>query len=137
VWQTVILVLAISRNYSIALGRREVPRERRDILVGASGRISFRQAVRGLRHRQRFDRWAVALVAPGVEPHSSVIRFDDEEHIRVQSFPSKRLATAEARRRNTLQRPSGPERWEARPISPEPTTLPDEARRIWRATFDD
>src|SRR5665213_2913091 len=85
--------------------------ERREILAGASGRISFRQALRDFRHRPRFDRWGVALVGPGAEPYSRLVRFDDEEHARVQMFPRKRLAAAEARRRNKRQRRNGPERW--------------------------
>jgi hypothetical protein len=110
--------------------------ERRAIQAGATGLLSFRQALTLLRHRQRFDHWAVARVVPGTAAHSRVHHYDvDEEHPAVQVFPSGRLARAEARRRNKYQPLADGEQWEAAAIPSEPTTFPDEVRLIWRETF--
>jgi hypothetical protein len=110
--------------------------ERRAIQATAIGLLSFRQAFTLFRHRPRFDRWAIARVVLGTSGYPRVRHYDvDTEHPAVQVFPSRRLAKAEACRRNKHQALPDGERWEAAPVPPEPTTFPDEVRLIWRETF--
>ena len=88
--------------------------ELEDILAGAKRRASFREGFKAFRHR-KYWLWALAR-EPDDLPHVLQIDLNPEAPV---VFPTRRLASAEARRRNRRAPLRNGMRWVATAVSSE------------------